>query len=65
MDQRRFGRAEKALLEAADYRALELAWSAYCCGFDDKSAEYRRLLSIYQDVSARFAVEAFKVVRAG
>ena len=58
-------RAEKALLSATDIDDLERKWSAYCVPFPHGSDEHKHLLGIYHDIAARFAVEAFKYVRAG
>ena len=62
LDQRRFGRAEKRVLEAEDFIKLESAWSAH--GYAEGTPEYAALLEIYQDRSARFAIEAGKYLRA-
>lgn len=65
LSQKRFGIAEKDLLAAADYRALELAWASHCAAFPADSEEYRALLELYHDREAQFAVEAGKVLLAG
>lgn len=57
--------AEAALRRAENMDALQDAWSMHCDMFPDESMEREFLLSVYQDMAARFAVEAFKVVRAG
>ncbi len=64
LDQCRFGRAEKALLNAEDYRTLEIAWAAHGNSFPEGSEQHRALLAIYQDRSAQFAIEATKYLRA-
>lgn len=64
LDQRRFGRAEKAIREAGNYDALEIAWAAHGNAFPEGSVEHRALLAIYQDRSAQFAVELTRYLRA-
>lgn len=54
--------AEKALLEAASYRALQDAYARY--RFPAGSAEDLHLLRIFEDRSAHFAAEHFRPARA-
>lgn len=58
-------RAEQALLSAKDIEDLEGLWFDHCAKFPDESEEREYLLAIYHDIAARFAVEAFRCVRAG
>jgi hypothetical protein len=62
--RRRFtlAQAEKALLEAWNYRALQEAYARY--RFPAGSDEDRHLLSIFEERAARFAAEHFKYARA-
>ena len=57
-------RGERALREAADFDALEAAWSDHC-DFPDESDEQAHLLRIYQERSEAMALEAGKVLLAG
>lgn len=65
LNQRRFGQAEKALLDADSHSALEIAWAAHGNAFPEGSREHRDLLTIYQDKHAQFAVELARYLRAG